>query len=338
MINFQLIFSLLATITKTTASDIKPSEADIQFHSWCESVGIDISPSIQLATTPLSVAGRGVFAVDDLVEGETVVKIPGHCVFAPVLAAQQFPSVANDLRLRRRHSQGRWFSRMFRRVMRKKNDIDIDSTVWQAELTAYALEAIESNHPWAFWIEQWQRDDPILKLFESGVLFTDEEAVSVASKELHKMLPELSELFIQAAIQIRLQRFQEHEKIFLRQKNHDDNKKASIARMYAILGSHALDIGDDITAVVPMYDMINHSLNPNLGFFFNGESFEIFALHNITRGEELFFCYNKIEEIENEGWTEFNALWTLVQWGIPISSKDANEQLGMINKERQVEL
>ena len=34
-------------------------QADLALHGWCDSVGIPVSPSVRLRTTPESVAGRG---------------------------------------------------------------------------------------------------------------------------------------------------------------------------------------------------------------------------------------------------------------------------------------
>lgn len=323
--------SLLASSTRTSSSSsllenqIKPLKEDIQFHSWCEAVGIVNSPTIQLATSPLSVAGRGVFAVDFIPQGEPLVTIPPHCVLTPKVAAQYFPDVAEDLNRKLKRSKG-WFSRL---VQRHKTDkANCDDEYWQPELTAYALAAVESeNNPWAEWICQWNRDDPILRLFEDGVQPSDGERISAVADELKSMLPELSQLELQAAIQIRLQRFEEHRSIFFND-NSNSFSRQEIARMYAILGSRALDLGDDINGVVPMYDMINHSLDPNLVFAINEDyNLQLFASRDIYAGEELFLCYNNLEQIDRNGWTELNALWTLVQWGIPVANEVADEQL-----------
>ena len=316
--NFKIFLSLLSGTSK-----IKPLENDVQFHSWCNSVGIEIN-SAQLATTSLSIAGRGVFATDDLEEGTTIIKIPGHCVLAPKVAEAYFPSLAKHLQLQNRQSK-KWYNRFFRKGLEREPE------AWQAELTAYALESVKSEHPWAFWIKQWKRDDPMLQLYLEGVSSMDEDRISNVAIELQSMLPELSLLYIQAAIQIRLQEFEEHLNTYFHHIiTDDDGTKEDLARMYAVLSSRALDLGDGIVGVVPMYDMINHSLEPNLGLVFDGESFELSALRQISEGEELFLCYNEIDDIEKNGWDEMNSLWSLIQWGIPISTKEAIKQLNDI--------
>ena len=35
------------------------AQTDVALHGWCDSVGIPVSPSVRLRTTPESVAGRG---------------------------------------------------------------------------------------------------------------------------------------------------------------------------------------------------------------------------------------------------------------------------------------
>ena len=51
------------------------AQADVALHGWCDLVGIPVSPSVRLRTTPESVAGRGVFSVLPLREGEVVARI-----------------------------------------------------------------------------------------------------------------------------------------------------------------------------------------------------------------------------------------------------------------------
>ena len=51
------------------------AQADVALHGWCDSVGIPVSPSVRLRTTPESVADRGVFSVLPLREGEVVARL-----------------------------------------------------------------------------------------------------------------------------------------------------------------------------------------------------------------------------------------------------------------------
>jgi len=86
--------------------------------------------------------------------------------------------------------------------------------------------------------------------------------------------------------------------------------------MYSVLGSRALDLGDDIVGVVPYYDMINHSLDPNMEFHFNGDTgnFELYSSRRIEEGEELFICYHSKQVLDQKGFDSLNSLWTLIQW------------------------
>ena len=64
-----------------------------------------------------------------------------------------------------------------------------------------------------------------------------------------------------------------------------------------------------------MFDMINHSMEPNVGLSFDGSKFFLYALHDIYEGEELLVCYtNPSEQLE---WDEDTAMSTLLTWGIP---------------------
>ena len=76
-----------------------------------------------------------------------------------------------------------------------------------------------------------------------------------------------------------------------------------------------MDLGGGVIAVLPMYDMINHSNEPNLALSFGDEKFSLWALRDIEEGEELFVSY---KDNENKEWDETDAVWMLVQWGIPM--------------------
>ena len=70
-----------------------------------------------------------------------------------------------------------------------------------------------------------------------------------------------------------------------------------------------------------MFDMINHNVVPNLGLSFDGSNFELIALRDIDENEEFFICYTReISTLEHDTdslslWDD--AIWSLVQWGIP---------------------
>eukprot|EP00521_Asterionellopsis_glacialis_P006415 CAMPEP_0195285292 /NCGR_PEP_ID=MMETSP0707-20130614/3180_1 /TAXON_ID=33640 /ORGANISM="Asterionellopsis glacialis, Strain CCMP134" /LENGTH=447 /DNA_ID=CAMNT_0040344765 /DNA_START=216 /DNA_END=1559 /DNA_ORIENTATION=+ len=235
----------------------------------------------------------------------------------------------------------------------EKNDLEIDSSdcIWQAELTSYAMACMmeeEDPHPWKFWISQWQRDDIVYNLFQNNVQWNDEDCITHAAQQLNDQLQgdDTTYYKIRAALQLRLKRFQDLQENYpkLRQpppqpttplgggrddndnKDHQDNPPPSFvvspSSMYAILCSRAIDLGDGITGVLPMFDMINHSFQPNLALMFDGENFELFATRSIEAGEELFLCYTphyqpSSSSSSSSSWDEDEAVWCLVQWGIP---------------------
>ena len=311
-------------------------QADLALHGWCDSVGIPVSPSVRLRTTPESVAGRGVFSVLPLREGEVVARIPTACVLHPENAAGAFPAVAEELGRaraaaasgggeggsgggsRRRDGFRRRISALWDRAMRRRGatatavkDGEEDGGEWQAELTRYALAAVDEGHPWGEWISQWNRDDPVHGLFRDNVRADDEDAVLGAVGRLREMLP-LPGWMFRGALAIRLGRLEAHRSLL----GLADDVRTS--EMYSVLGSRAMDLGDGITGVMPFYDMINHSLRPNLSLDCEGEWFELYANCDVDAGEEVFLCYTKLDD----PMTETNALWALVQWGIPTPSED----------------
>jgi len=309
-----------------TAPLLSPTAPDIGFHNWCASVGIPVSPSVQLATTPRSVAGRGVFAIEPLERGEIIAAIPSAVVFHPDNAAECFPDTAERMEEAKSEQvgfakRGKWIRRLWARMLRRDDEIKFlkDTELWQPELAQYALSAIEEDHPWADWISQWRRDDPMHKLFVSGANSEDERAISAAADELQKMMSQLSHLKLRAALALRLGRMEEHSSIY---GLLDDTKIKDIhvSEMYSLVSSRAIELDADtgLTGIIPFYDMINHSLRPNLNLDYDGEVFELFANRNVEAGEELFLTYTKLGEPMDEN----NALWALVQWGIPTDKDD----------------
>jgi len=221
---------IFSTTTVTTALALlsQPSADDTLMHSWCDSIGIAINPSVQLLTTPQSVAGRGVFAVQPLVKEELAAAIPTYAIFHPENARNMFPEVAYQLQQKQREKQqqqlpqnvdneptclaeesGRdestkkrnLFQRLKRRLLKRgkrgKTNISADDNVghseeipWQVELTEYALAALKEGHPMAPWILQWKRDDPVQRLFQNGPpnLPHDSERVQATALELQQQV------------------------------------------------------------------------------------------------------------------------------------------------------
>ena len=290
------------------------SSADSSFHSWCDRFGIE-TPLARLETTPRSVAGRGLFATNDITEGDVAIVIPPETVLFNKNAALAYPKLAKRLERRKKRydNRNKWWNRLLRR------DIDPEfvepSDFWQAELTAYGLACLENgNHPWAEWISQWQRSDPYYKLLQDGHSWEDEKAIVSVVDELHAMNPDAPKTKLKAAVDLRLRRFDGLRKLF------DLDKSA--AAMEALLCSRAIDLDDGISAIIPMFDMINHSPTPNLALDFDGSNFELRALRPICKDEELFICYfgGNSESV----WDEDSAVWALIQWGIPVLKTEAS--------------
>ena len=132
--------------------------SDSIFHDWCNYVGIE-TPTARLITTPKSVAGRGVFATEDIREGEAVIRIPQDTLLHEFNAAAIIPDVTKiHQRMRRR------FNRRDSKLLRpfgKKYEFTEASDLWQGELTQYSIASLKANNFWAPWIQQWQRDDPM---------------------------------------------------------------------------------------------------------------------------------------------------------------------------------
>ena len=306
-------FFLLAAATSSSSS------SDDVFHNWCDTVGIQ-TPQARLRTTSESVAGRGVFAVGDVEEGDVVISIPEYLLLHEYNAEQGFPALTKrnqDIRQNYfdNSNKRKWWRRLLSKTKRtrKQNDVEefhfvTPDDFWQAELTSYAIAALkQENHIWAPWIEQWQRNDPMQRMFKKGISWKDEDAVNDGVKELQKSLPDVPDYKLRAAVHIRLGRMEELQR--LHGMSDDD------LEMYGTLISRAIEIGDGVIGVIPMFDMINHSRKPNLGLHFNGKEFGLCALRDIQDGEEFFLCYGKVDN--GDGWDENEAVWSLVQWGIP---------------------
>lgn len=312
----------------TTLSSLLPTIADISFHKWCNSVGININPSTQLVTSQQSVAGRGVFAFDALEEGEVIARIPYGVIFHPENGASSFPDTAAEIRdckskagiLLEESSaedsgiRSRILNRirkLWRRQESRKFD-NVEDAIWQSELTKYAIAAVDEDHPWAMWISQWQRDDPTYHLFASNAKPWDEDAISDTADELQSIMPDLSIPYLKAALSIRLNRLEEQRVPF----GLDDN--CSTSSLYSVLGSRACQLGEDTSGVIPFHDMINHSTDPNVIMAYEDKGVELVATREVEKCKELFLCYTTVgDDLDLNG-----ALWALVQWGIPTSCSE----------------
>lgn len=177
---------------------------------------------------------------------------------------------------------------------------------------------MKEGHPWGTWISQWQRDDPTYRLFCLNAKAGDENLIdSVASNLKNSYAPYLDELHIKAALLIRLLRLYEERQVI------PLNDDSETSRMYALLGSRAVALDDHVTGVIPFHDMINHSLDPNLSMAYTTDHIEIYTNRKIDKGQELFLCYTKSNKIISS----VNALWALVQWGIPTPEKHLHDVL-----------
>lgn len=145
----------------------------------------------------------------------------------------------------------------------------------------------------------------------------DGAIVAAAVSDFRKMAPDVPDFKIGAAVGIRLHELDDYSR-----KYRGVDGMPTSESMYTTLISRAVGLSDDVTAVLPMHDMINHSLDPNVGMAFSEDgTFEIVALRDIPAGEELFFRYKNVEDEEGD-WDSDKAAWLLVQWGIPSSPLD----------------
>jgi len=267
-----------------------------------------------------------------------IARIPTAVVFHPDNCAQCFPETAAQIsenkakagvinkegRVNQKRKKLNWIHKVWNKVKsrivqleQKKNlqfhHLDQDE-LWQPELTLYALEALRQGHPWSTWISQWQRDDPTYKLFCSNTKASDEGQIDATCSELKlSFAPYLDEMNIKAALLIKILRLQEERQVIPLK---DDSETSS---MYALLGSRAVALDDHLTGIIPFHDMINHSLDPNLSLAYTSDHYiDIYANREVQKGQELFLCYTKL----NNSITSMNALWALVQWGIPIPEEE----------------
>ncbi|KAL3774252.1 hypothetical protein ACHAW5_010084 [Stephanodiscus triporus] len=294
------------------ASSIRSNDKDAIFNAWCSDVGISC-PGAEVRSTSESVAGRGVFSTKDLLIGEEVISIPHYAALTQYNCALYFPALARELSSAhgKRNTKRSYLKRIWNRIRRMPTlEKSTSDEIWQAELTAYALKALEQEHPWSTWISQWKRDDPLQRLVDVSTWRNDDEAIGVAVAEFHKMAPDIPECKIGAAIGIRLHELEEYSARY-------KDKVPTSESLYCTLMSRAVGLSENVAAILPMHDMVNHSSNPNIGLAFaEDETFKLIALENIPENTELFLSYKGVRDDEGK-WDEDKATWLLAHWGIP---------------------
>jgi hypothetical protein len=139
-------------------------------------------------------------------------------------------------------------------------------------------------------------------LFEKGATWRDETDVLSCVEEFSEMLPSVSKTKLRAAVvEMRLGRLEELKTIFDQRDDDDDDddKDKKIASLFGMLTSRVIELGDGVLGVLPMFDMLNHSSDPNLALSFYGDHLSLWALREISEGEELFFCYKDRDVAEH---------------------------------------
>ena len=285
-------------------------------------------------STTCSVAGRGVFSTKDLVAGEEVLRIPFHAALTQGNGALNFPSLADellDLRKEnaRKQPRGSTLRRIWNRIRRRQPPVAKEGEYWKEELTAYALEALKTDHPWSTWIEHWQRNDPMQTLVDQdtwtrdNLVYTDiypngiAESIQTAVSNFQKMAPDIPEYKIGAAVGIRLEIVDD----YLSQYR---NKVPTSASLFSVAVSRAVGLTKDVVAIIPMHDMINHSQSQNnveMRYDDEDGAFSLIAAKDIPKDSELFLRYSDVTD-EEGNWDDDKAIWLLVQWGIPSSPND----------------
>jgi thiaminase len=284
-----------------------------------------------------SVAGRGVFSTKDLVAGEQIISIPYHAALTQGNGALNFPNLAKELldirtKNTQKQSDSHYLMRLWNRIRRRQSTVAKETNAgmnaeeyWKEELTAYALEALEQDHPWATWIEQWQRSDPMQTLVDQGtwthdnLVYTDiypngiAKSIHTAVNDFQKMAPDIPEYKIGAAVGIRLEMVDDYLSQY-------SNKVRTSASRYTLAISRAVGLTKHVTAIIPMHDMINHSTQSNVEMTYNEDdgSFSIIASKDIPKETELFIRYMDVSD-EEGNWDDGKATWLLAQWGIPSS-------------------
>jgi len=266
-----------------------------------------------------------VFTTQDVSIGDTVISIPYYAALTEENAAEYCPALASELfdiqnRVIKKEKKRSKLKRIWNRIRRREeNELQPAGGHWQAALTAYALQAREvDQHAWCPWIKQWARDDPMQTLVEGSSWRDNDEVIKEAVLDFHKMAPDIPEFKIAAAVGIRLQQIDDYS------DQYKDRIPTSLS-LYSTVLSRAVGLSDNVTAVLPMHDMINHSFEPNIGLTFADDGcIKLFATKDIPKDQELFLKYMDVLGEEGE-WDEDKAAWLLVQWGIPCSRSDIEQ-------------
>lgn len=277
------------------------------------------APARRFGPRPRASPDGGVFSTKDLAEGEGAISIPYHAALTQDNGALYFPTLSKELiALRRSGTKRSLLRRIWNRIMRRRRVDEeqpiIDDDHWQAELSAYALEALAVDHPWATWISQWRRDDPMHSLVEQSAWAEDGgESIIEAVSDFRRMAPFVPEHKVGAAVGIRLEKLDS----YLDGYRGGGSRVRTSPSLYSVALSRAVGISEGHTAILPMHDMINHSDDPNVGMAFGEDgTFNIIALRDVPKGAELFLRYMDVIG-EDGAWDEDKATWLLVQWGIP---------------------
>lgn len=260
-----------------------------------------------------------------------VISIPSDVAFTTDNAASYFPELADRLgKVTIKSYYGNSGSlprRMWNRVRRKlsrgrhpaHSTTPTRDEISHAELTAYALASTSSHHPWSAWIDQWTRDDPYQTLVDqwcdSKKVGAQQAAIDEAVSALCDVAPSIPPTKVGAALGMRLDELAD----YARRYGDVEHGIPTSLQMHATLSSRTVGLSDEVTAVLPLHDMINHSSEPNLAMGFAlDETFKLFATRDISEGEELFIEYKDVMDEMGE-WDEDKAAWLLVHWGIPSS-------------------
>ena len=297
------------------------TSADAAFETWCDRGGI-IAPSVGLRTTPVSVGGRGLFALADLRCNDTVARIPARCVLTRATARHAFPQLTRSL------------------------EASGSEVGWAAELTALALHASgerwerqwdEPARPWADttaeWIRSWRggggRPRPVDAVGDTEIAVIAAAAcaapntVRVALRERHALYA--------------------RRRAALLALGTDDAAglaalldEPAVAALYALVLSRAVALpkltlesqlarpagswGDGAVGVVPLHDMLNHAPRSRAtvalrGCPVGGDDLVLTATADVAAGGELLTAYYGDE---GEG-DERQRVRTLLHYDIPPS-------------------